>query len=212
MRIKEDMQTAIRGSLYFPFSFSKNKLHGAVQGYLVKFPKSIADEFEQLRDLVSKDIDNSPVFVEQLGTSYRQADESVAITRHKPFEHDPDVIDRGSKAHRRIQNSLANFLLENGITPESPSNSKINFDIGWQVNETYFIAEIKSITAKNEEKQLRLGLGQVLRYMSLVDKQNISKVVPVVIAEKVFDVSWYKTCESQNVRLVASDDFKDLLS
>ena len=48
--------------------------------------------------------------------------------------------------------------------------------------------------------------------MSLVDKQNISKVVPVLIAEKVFDVSWYKTCESQNVRLVASDDFKDLLS
>ena len=106
---------------------------------------------------------------------------------------------------------MANFLLENGITPESPSNSKINFDIGWQVNETYFIAEIKSITTKNEEKQLRLGLGQVLRYMSLVDKQNISKVVPVLIAEKVFDVSWYKTCESQNVKLVASDNFQDLL-
>ena len=64
---------------------------------------------------------------------------------------------------------------------------------------------------KNEEKQLRLGLGQVLRYMSLVNKQNISKIVPVLVAEKVFDVSWYKTCESQNVKLVASDNFQDLL-
>ena len=36
--------------------------------------------------------------------------------------------------------------------------------MAWQKDGTVFVAEVKSITAENEEHQLRVGLGQVLRY------------------------------------------------
>lgn len=44
-----------------------------------------------------------------------------------------------------------------GSKPGEPS-----FDLAWMTTETVFVVEVKSTTAKNEEKQLRLGLGQVL--------------------------------------------------
>ena len=44
-----------------------------------------------------------------------------------------------------------------------------------------FVAEVKS-TMRNEEKQLRLDLGQVLRYANLLDPNR--GVVPVLVAER----------------------------
>jgi hypothetical protein len=38
------------------------------------------------------------------------------------------------------------------------------FDIAWEVDDAVFVGEAKSLAGKNEERQLCLGLGQVLRY------------------------------------------------
>jgi hypothetical protein len=44
------------------------------------------------------------------------------------------------------------------------------FDLAWQIGRTLFVAQVKSLTLRNEEKQLRLGLGQVLRYADLLSR------------------------------------------
>ena len=212
-KAKKELENETKGAVYFPFSFTeKNIVHGAVQGYLVKFPKGITQNFEALRDLSSyfKPEITQPVS-KDLGTNYRYADEAHTISKRKPFEVDPDVVDRGSKAHKKIQNDLADYLYSNGISPESPKNNRINFDISWWKADTYFIGEIKSITNENEEKQLRLGLGQILRYISLVDRKVFPRVVAVLIVEKLDDLSWYQTCSNNNVTLVTAKDYEHLI-
>jgi len=199
--------------LYFPFSFSKKdlSLRGAIQGYLVKFPKLLTNEFSEFDVLnIKNEYTQKLVNLENLGDDYRYADEDMAPSKRQPFETDPDIIDRGSKAHKKLQNDFANFLIKNNIKPERPNNSKINFDIGWRNNNKYFIAEIKSITEKNEEKQLRLGLGQILRYLSKTDR-NLNNIIPVLIAEKIIDKSWHKTCNDYNVKLLTPENFENIL-
>lgn len=45
--------------------------------------------------------------------------------------------------------------------------------------ETYWVAEVKSTTNENEEKQLRLGLGQVLRYHHVSNQSRKTRAVLV---------------------------------
>ena len=85
------------------------------------------------------------------------------------FSVDPDVIDRGTNAHKDVQDQLADAVSARGWEPLSPSGSDPLFDIGWIVADTAWIAEVKSLTESNEDRQLRLGLGQVLSYAYLVD-------------------------------------------
>jgi hypothetical protein len=67
------------------------------------------------------------------------------------------------------------------------------------LNDRPFVAEVKSITPHNEEKQLRLGLGQVLRY----SYQFGTLAVPVLLAERrPQDPGWEKLCEHLGVILV----------
>ena len=220
--IKIELEKRHNPPVYFPFSFSTKdgiKLLGPVQGYLHKVPKALIKEFSQLKDFGSKSvISTSYEKNENPGTDYRFQDENLPPSEVEPFKKfDPDVIDRGNKAHRKIQNSLANFLASNGIRPESPDGSNatnINFDIAWEKDGKYFIGEIKSTTKLNEEKQLRLGLGQVLRYASSASrtyKDKFSKIVPVLIAEEIRDSSWKTTCNELNVLLVDQNQFDKLL-
>jgi hypothetical protein len=84
-----------------------------------------------------------------LGSKYTKADENTVTSKRKSFDVDPDVIDRGTNAHARIQNSIAGILLENGIEPESPGNQSIDFDIAWRFRSKQFLAEVKSTTVDN---------------------------------------------------------------
>ena len=60
------------------------------------------------------------------------------------------------------------------------------------------MAEVKSLTAANEERQLRLALGQVLRYADLLSTDR--QVQPVVMAEREpSDPSWNRLCERLGV-------------
>ena len=87
-----------------------------------------------------------------------------ATPRSRVFRFDPDAIDRGTNAHKKVQNQLADAVQARGWEPRSPSDSDPLFDIGWIAADAAWIAEVKSLTPANEERQLRLGLGQVLSY------------------------------------------------
>ncbi len=76
---------------------------------------------------------------------------------------DPAAVERALAGHRRTQNALAKFIAGRGLKPLSPDGTP-DFDLAWEDGRVLFVAEVKSVTDINEEGQLRLGLGQVLRY------------------------------------------------
>ncbi|WP_437338488.1 EVE domain-containing protein [Sorangium sp. So ce394] len=139
----------------------------------------------------------------QLGSAYRPADETMVLTNRGPSEEvDFEKIERGNRGHAKTQNALANFVRECGLVPRSPSADEPEYDLAWEVGTTIFVAEVKSITDLNEERQLRLGLGQVLRYAHLLRARGRT-VEPVLVTErKPQDPSWVETCQALGVRLV----------
>jgi hypothetical protein len=69
---------------------------------------------------------------------------------------------------------------------------------------------VKSITTANEERQLRLGLGQVLRYRNLLAARG-RKVTAVLVPERVpIDATWKSLCQELGVVLVVPPNFYNL--
>jgi hypothetical protein len=123
------------------------------------------------------------------------------------FSVDPEVVERGKRAHVVTQKKIEQHLRSKGITPLSPAPGEPDFDIAWRDNSTIFVAEIKSVTAKNEEMQLRLGLGQVLRYANQLRCKH-DNVVPILVAEQApTDHAWVSVCNEVGAALFSPDDF-----
>jgi hypothetical protein len=119
-----------------------------------------------------------------LGASYRQAQVTDLSGSRDPFSVDPALVERGLQGHTDTQNELASVLRNAGIEPRSCLPPEPNFDLAWQKNETVFVAEVKSITADNEESQLRLGLGHVLRYRQRLSALGHDRVVAALVPER----------------------------
>jgi hypothetical protein len=64
------------------------------------------------------------------------------------------------------------------------------------------VVEVKSTTATNEEKQLRLALGQVLRYRQLLQTAGSEAVAFIAVENPPHDPSWAELCANADVRLV----------
>jgi hypothetical protein len=143
-----------------------------------------------------------PQDADSLGEAYRPEDESVSSAQPDPFKVDPDVLDRGIAGHRKTQNALAAYLTGVGLTPLSHRpNVDPPFDVAWREDDVLCVAEVKSLTQTNQEKQLRLALGQVLRYAHQLSAGG-REVVPIIVAEREpTDESWPALCASLGVRL-----------
>jgi hypothetical protein len=127
------------------------------------------------------------------------------------FEVDPDLIDRGTTAHKDIQDGLAAALQAHGLQPLSPLPGDPLFDIAWVVEGLAFIGEVKSLTLANEERQLRLGLGQVLTYMHLLDWPHAHTVRGVLAVEREPTAPYWETlCAEHDVTLTWPDAFEEL--
>ena len=122
---------------------------------------------------------------------------------------DPTLVERGLRGHTDTQNELASVLRNAGIEPRSCLPPEPNFDLAWQKNETVFVAEVKSITADNEEVQLRLGLGQVLRYRQRLSALGHDRVVAVLVPERQpRDPSWRELCQDLGVVLLCRNELE----
>lgn len=142
----------------------------------------------------------------QVGSDYRPADENVGVAQRDPFSMDPVAVDRANRAHAATQNALAAFLGTLGIEPRSPAPDDPDADLLWERDGTVFVAEVKSITDSNEEKQLRLALGQVLRYRQLLAVAG-HRAIAVLVAERAPAESWQALCEELGVVLAWPGDF-----
>lgn len=143
---------------------------------------------------------------------YRHADEDVKSKAADPFERDPNAVDRALAAHARLQNSLHAFLKQHRVTSWSSQQGEPDYDLAWRRRKELYVAEVKSLPAGSETKQLRLGLGQVLDYQDTLLERH-SRVRPVLVVERrPADPRWVRLCERLGVGLVWPKSFEELLS
>ena len=144
-----------------------------------------------------------------LGAPYRQVPVTELSGSRDPFSVDPALVERGLRGHTDTQNELASVLSNAGIEPRRGLPPGPNFDLAWQKNGTVFVAEVKSITAENEEHQLRLGLGQVLRYRQRLSALGHDRVVAVLVPERQpRDPSWRELCQDLGVVLLCGNELE----
>jgi hypothetical protein len=219
-----DLRARHSGSLYFPFFFYGDRELRPIQPYLNKLPASVVAAVPNLeaaaraasmsRALVgspAKEESNRGVGDGGFGAAYRVVTASQFVAR-EPFTVDPGVIERGLAGHADTQNALAATLVGAGLEPRSPRPDEPNFDLAWQRDGTVFVAEVKSITPANEERQLRLGLGQVLRYRALLGQHHADVQAVLAAESEPTDPSWIELCEELEVILAWPNAFAKLVS
>jgi hypothetical protein len=169
---------------------------------LVSDPTSEAEE---------PDVTPSSVVSDELGVDYRPGDEEVQSSTPEPFDVDPDQRDRGTRAHHETQNALAQILRDHGLVPRSPDGEP-HFDIGWQEPDgRLVVVEVKSVTDSNMEKQMRLGLGQVLRYRNLLAANEADVVALLALSAPPRDPRWIELCEELGVGLIWRPQLGEML-
>jgi hypothetical protein len=150
----------------------------------------------------------------EIGRVYRSADEDPPYSQKEaPSSKDPDSAGRGLAAHNRTQNKIADIIRQLGFMPKSPKSNEPDFDIAWKVNESLFVCEVKSITQINEEKQLRMAIGQVIRYRQKLNSMGYEPVRAVIAAErKPTDTSWDELFSNEDIVFVWPDVAKKRFS
>jgi hypothetical protein len=148
--------------------------------------------------------------VDSLGAAYRPEDEEATAERSQVYKVDPDRIDRGTQAHKRTQNMLAAHLEGRGLTPKSWSRAEPPYDLAWEEGDTLFVAEIKSLTRQNEERQLRLALGQILRYAHQLAYKDKAIRKIIALERRPTDATWTELCATHDVLLVWPETFANL--
>lgn len=143
-----------------------------------------------------------------LGREYVEADEHAEIKPSAP-EHtglDPDLGGRGLRAHNLTQNLLAQAVRDAGHEPRRPKPEEPQFDLAWEAGDVTWVAEVKSITPRNEERQLRAALGQVLRYRQLLEEEGRTVQAMIAAEVKPTDPSWNELCAREDITLVWGPD------
>jgi len=221
LEIRNSLKQTFGDPIYFPFVDHTKKLR-AFEGYFVTFPPELLNLFGLSVDGLqgATPEQNLPTANEaesnrsdshrpqEGGAEYRRPDETAGFARGRWIEVDPALVERGLKAHIRTQNEVADWLKQQGLIELSPARDDPNFDVAWWRNDRFFVCEVKSLTEKNEEHQLRLGLGQVLRYQQKIG----GNCVAVLAAErKPSDPDWLELCDDLGVHLVWPGNFDRLL-
>lgn len=146
-----------------------------------------------------------------VGIPYVPADENPSRTTPEPFEVDPNEYDRSSRAHSITQNALAELVERKGWEPLTPAPHAPKYDLAWAVPAGgLIVAEVKSIGASNAERQMRLGLGQVLRYRNLLSNEGDVRAC-LVLSEEPYDPTWESLCRELGVGLIWRPELEEQL-
>lgn len=201
--IRDRLPVARGKSPYFPFQLRGDGLRIA-QGYLFKLPAALVAHFASLAAAVDvAELRAAPAASSPrvpVGRSYRRADTAATVAERDPFPVDPAVVERSLRSHALLQNELADTVRAAGFEPQSPNGSAA-FDLAWHEGDVLWVAEIKSLTAANEERQLRLGLGQLLRYRHMLAGEARAVRAMLYVERRPRDDAWLELCRSVDVVL-----------
>jgi len=147
------------------------------------------------------------------GKVYREANEVPPHSLNEaPSSKDPDRAGRGLAAHNRTQNKIANIVNKLGWTPRSPAANEPDFDVAWKVKNELYVCEVKSLTSQNEERQLRMAIGQVIRYRQKLNAAGYEPVNAVVASEiQPEDKTWEELFATENILLIWPENAEDRL-
>jgi hypothetical protein len=145
-----------------------------------------------------------------LSAPYRPVNEEASVGAGTPVFVDPDVVDRGNRAHRSLQNALAAHVSSLGFTPISPELGDPAFDVGWWDEDTFCVAEVKSLTAVNETGHLRLGLGQLLDYDDAIRRAGKRTRAVLAVEREPSDHRWKELCANHGVILTWPPSWESL--
>lgn len=139
----------------------------------------------------------------EVGGAYRRASETAPDEQPPaPAAGDPDASGAGWVEHNKTQNQIARIVAARGWVPRSPRGEEPRFDLAWVREQTIWVAEVKSITGTNEERQLRTAIGQVLRYRQKLAASG-HDVQPVIITSRPpYDSSWDELCQWEGIVLI----------
>ena len=113
-----------------------------------------------------------------------------------------NALERAVRSHALIQNAVAAAAAASGLQPWSPSAAGPAFDIAVSSDDgRVFVVEVKSATPENLELQLRIGLGQVLRYAHQL-RSHAQVVIPAIAIELCPDQSWVELLTELGVGLL----------
>jgi hypothetical protein len=215
-QVMAELGQRVSGSLYFPFYLYGGQVVRPMQPYLNKLPAEMVAAFPALMAAPHTALDTEPLVSsetdsqEPVGGTYRPASVSNLRDTRDPFSVDPAVVERGLRGHADTQNALAGAIAAAGMTPLSPVSTDPNFDVAWEQEDRLFVAEVKSLTADNEERQLRLGLRQVLRYRSILAQDGHAVTAVLALERPPQDRSWQELCDELDVVLAAAPNFAAL--
>ena len=149
-------------------------------------------------DRITPDLDSSALSF----SAYSRADENVAVTGSLELTL-PNylALERAVRSHARLQNAVADVLIGQGFEPISPNVTGPQFDIAFLVQGMLALVEIKSCTASNAELQLRLGLGQILRYAHQLEAKCVN-VKPVLAVEIKPSIEWIELLSALGVGIL----------
>lgn len=109
----------------------------------------------------------------------------------------------GTQGHQQTVDLLAATMRGLGCDPVEGTNSACHFDLAWEFDKSWWVAEIKSLTPENETCQIRLGLGQVLGYRHTLEAILAERVDAVLALEgkPATGAHWMGVCRDANVTL-----------
>lgn len=99
-----------------------------------------------------------------------------------------------------------------GRAARSPQSPEPEFDLAWDRKDVVYVAEVKSLSdAGSGDRQLRLGIGQVLDYQALMAKIYPEVRAVLVLERQPVDARGTVLCESHEVKLVWPATFATLI-
>jgi hypothetical protein len=102
--------------------------------------------------------------------------------------------------------------LKRGICGWSPRSGEPDFDLAWEHKRIVFVCEVESLPPDGtEDRQLRLGIGQVLDYQALMAKRHEGVRAALAVERRPSDGRWAVLCEAHGITLVWPDTFGVLL-
>ncbi len=102
---------------------------------------------------------------------------------------------------------MAEAVEQLGLRPRRPGQGEPNYDLAWEQDGTVVVAEVKSVTEQNEERQMRLALGQVVRYRHQLGADGKAVQAMIAVERRPSDATWLDLCNEQGVILAWPEVF-----
>ncbi len=145
----------------------------------------------------------SPATPPLIGVGYRRADSNLEIKAREP-QLGSNALAHAELEHRQLQNAFADILTARGFEPQSPTANPV-YDVAWFDGQILHVAEVKSTTSANFEHQLRLALGQVLRYAAQLRILQNAPVTAHVVFSANPSADWMALFAELQIRVHGDD-------